>query len=80
MTPVVNGEGEVVDVEKLCGGRNVLVEILKQKRLRVLGLISRARNGSTKEKRSKEVESEWLTIWGVTGHAWGLVMLSEEEE
>ena len=80
MTLVVNGEGEVVDVEELCGGRDVLVEILEQKRLGVFGLMSCARNGSMKEKRSKEVESEWLTIWGVTGHAWGFVMLSDEEE
>ena len=69
MTLVVYGEGEVVDVEKLCGGRNVLVKILEQKSLRVLRLISCAKNGSTKEKRSKVVESVWLTIWGVTGHA-----------
>lgn len=38
------------------------------------------RDGSTKVKRSKEVEPVLLTIWGVTGHACGLVMLSEEEE
>ena len=57
MTLVVGGEGEVVDVEELCGRRNVLVEILEQKRLGMLGLMSCARNGSAKEKRSKEVES-----------------------
>jgi len=79
VTLVVNGEGEVVDVGELCGGRDVLVEILEQKRLGVLGLMPCARNGSTKEERGK-MESGWLTIWGVTGHAWGFVMLSDEEE
>ena len=69
MTPFVNGKGEVVDVEELGVRRDVLVEIMKQKRLGMLGLKSCARNGSTKEKRNKEVESGWLTIWGVTGHA-----------
>lgn len=32
------------------------------------------------EKGWSEVESVLLTIWDVTGHTWGLVMLSEEEE
>ena len=40
MTLVANGEGEVVDVEKLCSWGNILVEILKKKRFRVLGLIA----------------------------------------
>ena len=80
MTLVVDREGEIVDVEALCGRGNVLVEILEQKCLGVLGLISFERDGSTRVNRAKEVGSGWLTIWGVTGHAWGLVMLSDEEE
>ena len=80
MTLFVNGEGEVGDVEKLSSGRDVLVEIMKQKCFCVFRLMSYARDGSVKKKRGKEVEPGLLTIWGVTGHAWGLVMLSEEEE
>lgn len=34
-TLVVDEEGEVGNVEKLCGGGNVLVKVLKQERLRV---------------------------------------------
>ena len=80
VTLVVYWEGKIGDVENLGSGGNVLVKILEQKRFRVLGLIPYARNGSTKEERSKEVERVLLTIWGVTGHACGLVMLSEDEE
>ena len=79
MTLFVNGEGEVGDVEKLGGGRDVLVEIMEQKRFCVFRLMSCTRDGSAKEKRSK-AGSILLTIWGVTGHTWGLVTLSEEEE
>lgn len=35
MTFVVNWEGEIGDVEKLCGGGDVLVEILEQECFRV---------------------------------------------
>lgn len=53
MTLFVNGEGEVGDVEKLSSGRDVLVEIAKQKCFCMFRLMSCARDGSTKEKRSK---------------------------
>ena len=56
VTLFVNGEGEVGDVEKLGGGRDVLVEIMEQKRLCVFRLMSCTRDGSAKEKQGK-VES-----------------------
>ena len=54
MTLFVNGEGEVGDVEKLSSGGNVLVEIMEQKCFCVFRLMSCARDGSMKEKRSKK--------------------------
>ena len=51
-TLLLNGEGEVDDVKKLCGGRDVLVEVLKQQRFGMLRLISQTnRDGSTREKK-----------------------------
>jgi hypothetical protein len=50
---VVEGEGEVCDVETLRSRRYVLVEILEEKRFCVFRLISCARDGSTKVEQKK---------------------------